>query len=85
MIGKKYHDETVVELMVVNLSDGSYIFIDRKSTNEYSVIRRQNKTLHPLSDYRKVIVLRITIIKFKIWVFLKYDVKKLIIFLSSGK
>ena len=52
-----------VKLMSNNLSV-SYIFSDSGSDSdsdrEYSVIRSQNKNVHPLLDYRKLIVLMMT-------------------------
>ena len=75
----------LIELVADNLSDVSYIFrgSDSNSDSEHSFIRGQNKIVNPLSDYRKIIVLMMTIMIFKIWDIFKYCVKKLIIFLPK--
>ena len=47
------HDEMLVKLLTDNFSDVSYIFRDLSdgdSDSGYRVIRRQNKTVPPLSD-----------------------------------
>ena len=70
--------------MADKLSAITYIFTDIGSDSEYSVIKRLNKTVHPLSDYRQVIVLMMTLRYPKFEIFFKYCVKKLIKFLSKS-